>query len=474
MANSRADKDNKERQEKYQNILGNLLRDDDNKYCVDCDAKGPRWASWNLGIFLCIRCAGIHRNLGVHISKVKSVTLDTWTSEQIAMVQEMGNSRARAVYEANLPDSFRRPQTDSGLEAFIRAKYEQKKYIAAEWVPPKPKALVRDIELVKSDPPMAQIRSASQANLRPVLDDEPGRGDRKARPRSTVANMNVAPLRITDQIAGSKSSAAPPPVRAEPQARAVEVPISQQKAPEIDLLGLETPAISSSVKSDDLFSEFLSASSGGGTALHSSTLPHTNGGGAEQHGGGGELSGVDMVGMFDGSESKPASTKDAIMALYGPSTGAMGSNPYGGAFMPAGQPQMVMVPPPGGMMGMMPGGGGMMMQPMMMGPGGMPMMGMPVQGMGMQAQGGGGGQMMMGGGNTGMGPPQGMYNVQPAMYNLHQVQNQMASMNLMTDHQAAAGGQYRQTPNVAPVPQMPGAGWGAQHPVYPVAANMWQ
>ena len=46
---------------------------------------GPRWASWNLGIFLCIRCAGIHRNLGVHISKVKSVNLDSWTAEQIAV-----------------------------------------------------------------------------------------------------------------------------------------------------------------------------------------------------------------------------------------------------------------------------------------------------------------------------------------------------------------------------------------------------
>lgn len=46
---------------------------------------GPRWASWNLGIFLCIRCAGIHRNLGVHISKVKSVNLDTWTADQLVV-----------------------------------------------------------------------------------------------------------------------------------------------------------------------------------------------------------------------------------------------------------------------------------------------------------------------------------------------------------------------------------------------------
>jgi hypothetical protein len=98
-----------------------------------------------LGVFLCIRCAGIHRNLGVHISKVKSVNLDAWTPEQIAHLQQMGNSKARAVYEANLPDNFRRPQTDSTLEAFIRSKYEQRKYIAKEWsAPPTPPPAVSD------------------------------------------------------------------------------------------------------------------------------------------------------------------------------------------------------------------------------------------------------------------------------------------------------------------------------------------
>ncbi|EDV98420.1 stromal membrane-associated protein 1 [Drosophila grimshawi] len=125
-------------QEKCQTLLTQMLRDDDNKYCVDCDAKGPRWASWNLGVFLCIRCAGIHRNLGVHISRVKSVNLDAWTPEQVISLQQMGNSRARAVYEAQLPDGFRRPQTDTALENFIRAKYEHKKYLAREWVPPSP------------------------------------------------------------------------------------------------------------------------------------------------------------------------------------------------------------------------------------------------------------------------------------------------------------------------------------------------
>ena len=52
-------------------------------------------------------------------------------------MQIMGNSRARAVYEANIPDGFRRPQTDVQLDTFIRAKYEKKKYIAREYVPQK-------------------------------------------------------------------------------------------------------------------------------------------------------------------------------------------------------------------------------------------------------------------------------------------------------------------------------------------------
>ncbi|XP_051815615.1 stromal membrane-associated protein 1 isoform X6 [Acanthochromis polyacanthus] len=118
--------------EQHQAILTKLLREEDNKYCADCEAKGPRWASWNLGVFMCIRCAGIHRNLGVHISRVKSVNLDQWTPEQIQSMVDMGNTRARQLYEAHLPESFRRPQTDQAVEVFIRDKYERKKYYDKE------------------------------------------------------------------------------------------------------------------------------------------------------------------------------------------------------------------------------------------------------------------------------------------------------------------------------------------------------
>uniref|UniRef100_A0A1A8CM27 Small ArfGAP2 n=1 Tax=Nothobranchius kadleci TaxID=1051664 RepID=A0A1A8CM27_NOTKA len=115
--------------DRFQTVLNSLLALEENKYCADCESKGPRWASWNLGIFVCIRCAGIHRNLGVHISKVKSVNLDQWTQEQVQCVQEMGNAKAKRLYEAFLPECFQRPETDQAAEIFIRDKYEKKKYM---------------------------------------------------------------------------------------------------------------------------------------------------------------------------------------------------------------------------------------------------------------------------------------------------------------------------------------------------------
>uniref|UniRef100_A0A224Z058 Stromal membrane-associated protein n=1 Tax=Rhipicephalus zambeziensis TaxID=60191 RepID=A0A224Z058_9ACAR len=212
----------KQIQDKCQAILGQLLREEDNKYCVDCDAKGPRWASWNLGMFLCIRCAGIHRNLGVHISRVKSVNLDTWTPEQVACLQQMGNSKGRAVYEANLPDNFRRPQTDSSLEAFIRSKYEQKKYIAKEWVPPPMPPPAFDIE------------------------HERRREKDKKRPKSKVTTGDTSAPTVNKVVLPRPQTTAAPAANA-----------SQNTA---DLLGLEIDSSGSGpVPEEDPFDEFLSA-----------------------------------------------------------------------------------------------------------------------------------------------------------------------------------------------------------------------
>ncbi|KXN74206.1 Arf GTPase activating protein, partial [Conidiobolus coronatus NRRL 28638] len=79
-------------------ILEEMSKMPGNNHCCDCGATGPRWASFNIGCFLCIKCGGIHRKMGTHISKVKSISLDSWTPEQIQNMQEWGNEKVNQHY----------------------------------------------------------------------------------------------------------------------------------------------------------------------------------------------------------------------------------------------------------------------------------------------------------------------------------------------------------------------------------------
>uniref|UniRef100_A0A8B9HXU9 ArfGAP with GTPase domain, ankyrin repeat and PH domain 2 n=1 Tax=Astyanax mexicanus TaxID=7994 RepID=A0A8B9HXU9_ASTMX len=104
-----------------------------NSFCVDCDAPNPTWASLNLGALICIECSGIHRNLGTHLSRVRSLDLDDWPYELTLVLIAIGNHMANSIWESRTRGRYK-PRPDSTREereSWIRAKYEQKLFLAS-------------------------------------------------------------------------------------------------------------------------------------------------------------------------------------------------------------------------------------------------------------------------------------------------------------------------------------------------------
>ncbi|KAL1565360.1 ADP-ribosylation factor GTPase-activating protein agd3 [Salvia divinorum] len=127
-----------------------------NDKCADCGASEPDWASLNLGVLVCIECSGVHRNLGVHISKVRSLTLDVkvWEPSVLNLFQSLGNTFANSIweellqskgvfqvdldppglYQTNKPQMlyFSKPSPTDSIstkEKFIHAKYADKMFV---------------------------------------------------------------------------------------------------------------------------------------------------------------------------------------------------------------------------------------------------------------------------------------------------------------------------------------------------------
>eukprot|EP00095_Tigriopus_kingsejongensis_P002130 maker-scaffold2770_size12482-snap-gene-0.4 protein:Tk02130 transcript:maker-scaffold2770_size12482-snap-gene-0.4-mRNA-1 annotation:"stromal membrane-associated protein 1 isoform x2" len=262
-------------QERLQVLLTQMLKDDDNKYCS---------------------------------------------------MQQMGNSRARAVYEANLPDGFHRPQNDQAMEQLIRAKYEKKKYIAHEYVPSQPPDFPEGwYQLIEAEKQKKDIRKlVLPAHTHQVVASSPAKvalPNETARPKPT-AEKSPKPVAVkvpTPQVASAQEDllglGLGPPINA--------TNTSLNQTSDADFLGLD-----SSSSGNNGFSDFVSATPPNPTANKSKSEE-------EEFFSQGSTTVATSQGLGDGKMSK-----DSILALFGQSAkspaGPMMQNSLGGANFGAG------------------------------------------------------------------------------------------------------------------------------------------
>ncbi|XP_068604791.1 arf-GAP with SH3 domain, ANK repeat and PH domain-containing protein 1a [Brachionichthys hirsutus] len=121
-----------EEEELTKSIVDEVIRLPGNNSCCDCGAMDPRWIATNLGILTCIECSGIHREMGVHVSRIQSLELDKLGTSELLLARNVGNCSFNEIMEAGLPPLSMKPTASSDMTArkeFINAKYIDHRFV---------------------------------------------------------------------------------------------------------------------------------------------------------------------------------------------------------------------------------------------------------------------------------------------------------------------------------------------------------
>ncbi|KXJ96774.1 hypothetical protein Micbo1qcDRAFT_155416 [Microdochium bolleyi] len=220
-----------ERAAQNQQTLKSLLKLETNKTCADCKRnKHPRWASWNLGVFICIRCSGVHRGMGTHISRVKSVDLDAWTDEQMQSILKWGNARANKYWESKLAAGH--APSEAKIENFIRTKYELKRWVM-DGPMPDPSTLGSEAD---DDVPLSVVKEKQNIERKVSLKRGVVPPPPRAAPQADLIGGDDLPPRAS--TAGPSGAHAPPPKAAPAPAKVAN---TKDSLLGLDFLG-EVPA----------------------------------------------------------------------------------------------------------------------------------------------------------------------------------------------------------------------------------------
>eukprot|EP00079_Xenopus_tropicalis_P025934 XP_012819587.1 PREDICTED: arf-GAP with SH3 domain, ANK repeat and PH domain-containing protein 1 isoform X3 [Xenopus tropicalis] len=112
-------------------IIDDVQKTPGNEVCCDCGSPDPTWLSTNLGILTCIECSGIHREMGVHISRIQSLELDKLGTSELLLAKNVGNNSFNDIMEGNLLSPSAKPSPSSDMIArkeYITAKYVERRF----------------------------------------------------------------------------------------------------------------------------------------------------------------------------------------------------------------------------------------------------------------------------------------------------------------------------------------------------------
>ncbi|XP_069847513.1 arf-GAP with SH3 domain, ANK repeat and PH domain-containing protein 1 isoform X5 [Dipodomys merriami] len=157
-------------------IIEDVQRLPGNDVCCDCGSSEPTWLSTNLGILTCIECSGIHREMGVHISRIQSLELDKLGTSELLLAKNVGNNSFNDIMEANLPSPSPKPTPSSDMtirKEYITAKYVDHRFSRKTCSSPTAK-LNELLEAIKSRDLLAlvQVYAEGVELMEPLL--EPG------------------------------------------------------------------------------------------------------------------------------------------------------------------------------------------------------------------------------------------------------------------------------------------------------------
>lgn len=107
---------------------------EENLTCAECGRSNPEWCSINLGLVICIECSGVHRSLGVHLSKVRSLRLDRLSTAEYSLIKSLGNDFGNSIWEGGMHNQkgWKKPTASDSRkvkEEWIKSKYMWKGFV---------------------------------------------------------------------------------------------------------------------------------------------------------------------------------------------------------------------------------------------------------------------------------------------------------------------------------------------------------